>query len=1026
MLFTSYVGYGAELNVVDSLDYDIQTTFDQGAQLNSEIESNITLELDKYVNQNEIPGYLGTGSQSKSLSDYLITGNEYISLLFGTPDDDDATIADFVVNSQPAGFLRPFISKLINMSFLTLGVVFWISGLRASIDTAREWEFLGRSVSTPFVIVRVGIAVLFLLPTPGGYSLLQTFILYASFLVSSVNNAIYDEAIDLFIDGDDFTVQQTAGGVGISRVEYFKMLSSAICQRVFDTTESENVKIDPALDGYYGISKGRKLALNGEALIGKKDVWYWVDPVSVPGACGSFTVNTVLPKARQDGDSVMSSINERASIFAGGYVNTSSTLIKNQFTELPTNTSQVPTLRYMADKIIRHDEYPEGDLKRDFDKSWIAINKNLGSLYTISSNLLALQIRGLVGQFKEEVKSQGWLMAGANLFRLVTVQSAMSALSNIRITLYDIDRDNLDSGHMEDMDDYIAKVASILDPGQVEGGSAANAAINKIDSNALVAGGANNNLFEYGKYCNLGGFDEDCLGDSYFNNARSLSRELVTNGSLHPLTFFHSFGKVGYEDVKYSYIAATVNVTLVKLVGYAIASGGIFGTQAFGHIMNDTADRVYDFFTTIYKVLGAIFLTMAYYLPMAPLIAWLIIVVDWAVTLFIMVFGAPVFAVFHSFVQGHGFTSEYAQRGYPALLGAIFMPFFMLASLFIYVIVSFAAFKVIGFGFNLALTHLFEIDNMDIIGSIFIWIIMLIAIAMLNSHMISIITNFNDRAMRMFGVHEALTSNKTPDGVEHQSSSHAGTVVNAGAGTLRQIGTSHNLSPVNASGNTSGAGATSDGNDDSKDYPSHNPTQMAGGGDINNDNSSQSSLQSRNDISSQNNVEQSSSGKVVHQGSPDTKGGIDTQVLSGEKSAYKESGDEIEGSASVESSSSQTNTSVSKEDGKNDSRSKASLGDRLKMGAMGVLGAGGNVYGKAELYAQNKNATGNVPQDPEQYKIIEKSDLEKTQIPEEGDDKDLDSSLSNNNNTDGKDGADGNDGADGKDSTDDSNTKNDT
>ncbi|MFK5892247.1 MAG: DotA/TraY family protein [Pseudomonadota bacterium] len=741
------------------------------------------------------------GVTTKFLTDKPIDGHEFMNLLFGTPKDG-GSLSVYLRDSKPVGFLRPFFELLITISGWALFVVILITVLRATVDTNKDYEFLGKSISTPFFFVRIAIASLLLMPTGNGYTVLQTVILYSNGLVISSLDSVYGAVVD-----NTFKINtiETDGAPKVSKVEYQTLLQSAVCHEVLYEGQSGAAVLvglsNGSSDEGYQKKAGKNLKIKGGYVFGKVSHWYNIfsSGDTVKGACGAFTFSGALPIVEPSSTSALSVLN----VYIGTAINTlltkdvqavGNTLMQSdRYTmnvddpQIVNKFSNAKSLRYIAKKIISDEEYDPVQFVKDFDLSWAAVNRSISYNHKIQFNNIRCKLEGsesgipgctgvaggISDNLQNEIKSDGWLMAGANLFKLMTIQSSLSAINRVTYSTFAFNHDELDSDDADTIRNYMQKFVKRVIPASVDGGSSTTAEVPEFDVWQYLG-----EPKEYGDVgvdiCIGPSLNNECISHAVFNKARSFLYHMSHDpGVVTPLNMFHSYGVTGVDDVWSSYKIATAINMGMKFVGYILIGLDFSISAAAGNTLNDFADRGYTATTTILKVLGGIYLVFAWLFPMIPVIAWVIAIADWALTIFVMIFAAPLFAVFHALPDGQGFSSQFAQRGYPSLLGAIFFPYFMLAGLFIFVVLSYGVFTVFGWVFLKAFEAMYSISTIDLFGSIFLWGILLLTLVMIFNHLALIITNGPDRMLRTLGVNEALTSGGNHQQVATQAQGQA-------------------------------------------------------------------------------------------------------------------------------------------------------------------------------------------------------------------------------------------------------------
>jgi hypothetical protein len=943
-------------NVFDGEVYDVNSVEQEGDEpIKGQNNKLVELHKSDYTSQNNAR-QTNIGKVVKAIDDGPITAHQMMNYIFGTPIDGGGLLT-YMTQSNPVSFIKPFLELLISIAGWALAFVFLITAIRASFDMGREYEFLGKSISTPFFFMRIFIATLFLMPTGNGYTVLQTAILYANGAVIDSLDSVYGEVVDKFVSLDSI---ENNNAPLISRIEYQALLYSAICSQVLkpDKILSNITSTPNTIDGSnfnpYESKGGKELLVNGKSIYGKADSWFgsFFGKNDAEGACGAYTFSATLPVVKPENPSVISELNENIKsqiTQVTGFDNKAVTAAfsasdEYQFTVTGIDDLEffkgAKTLTYIAKKLLSGEEYKPLDFKIDFDKSWAVVNRDISFHHKFAMNKIRCLITSntegisncsagsssLVEKIKDEVKTHGWLMAGADLFKIMTVQSSLTAINNIKFTNYNYDTDVIGEDSADDVAEYANYVASILNPSGNSGGSSKTAGI--ADFNPSLIMGEPEPLGDPSVLtCFIVGFQPECMSRGYFNKARSLAYALGHGTStLSPLNLLHSYGVTGFNDVKNSFLAATVEVSVIKFIGYVLIGLDSKWTTPVGNTFVDLGDRQYGLQMSILKAMGAIFLVFAWFFPMAPLVAWVIGITEWALTMMIMIFAAPLFAVFHALPDGQGFSSQFAQRGYPSLLGAIFFPYFLLLGLFLFVVLSFVALKVLGWVFFLGFNNLYQITEIGITGAIFMWGILLVTIVMVFNQLISLITNFPDRVLRILGVNEALSSGAShqevaqkAQGQAEQISSGAGDLAKPIAAGIQRDSNSEPPSPneIEAQGHTKAGGGNVGGGGEGgggNDTPSASQTE---GTNVSNVDKAQSEPEQTNS-------------KLTEDGFYDT------------------SGKEASGK------------SEKAEKGPIQSNAKAPLGQRIgvamKHGAMGALGAGSSVRGDAKREINKLNA----------------------------------------------------------------------
>lgn len=74
---------------------------------------------------------------------------------------------------------------------------------------------------------------------------------------------------------------------------------------------------------------------------------------------------------------------------------------------------------------------------------------------------------------------------------------------------------------------------------------------------------------------------------------------------------------------------------------------------------------------------------LAYYLPMIPLLIWILAGINWVIGTFSIMLGAPLWAAAHSLPDGEGFAGARGQEGYMLVLNVLLRPALMVIGFFI-------------------------------------------------------------------------------------------------------------------------------------------------------------------------------------------------------------------------------------------------------------------------------------------------------------------------------------------------------
>jgi conjugal transfer/type IV secretion protein DotA/TraY len=179
---------------------------------------------------------------------------EYLGIIFGQVGSN--------FKNSPGNNLIGDLFSVFNMAVLTLGtIVVSYTIVLSTINTAQEGEVMGRKFSSVWIPLRSALGIAFLLPTKGGYSVLQ--VMMMSIVVYGVSAA--DQIWSLAIDNLANSPTGAAGEVKVDNKEARKLAASlysaAVCVQTLNTNADcklalNNKTADWTDVGYYGVKAG--------------------------------------------------------------------------------------------------------------------------------------------------------------------------------------------------------------------------------------------------------------------------------------------------------------------------------------------------------------------------------------------------------------------------------------------------------------------------------------------------------------------------------------------------------------------------------------------------------------------------------------------------------------------------------------------------------------------------------------------------------------------------------------------------
>jgi len=175
---------------------------------------------------------------------------------------------------------------------------------------------------------------------------------------------------------------------------------------------------------------------------------------------------------------------------------------------------------------------------------------------------------------------------------------------------------------------------------------------------------------------------------------------------------------------------------------------------------------------------------LGWYVVLMPYIYFAVAIVSYIVMLFVALLSANFFAVSHAWLEGNGFVSSYAQRGYPSLLFSAINPILIVISFFVYMFSIEFIFKYVGYSYEIAVTQLVSLSAPNVFGGLAIFTVLVGLIMAIHRIMAKLILSVVDRVMRTIGVHEALSSNDFTPAVEQSTESSNRDVISGGSDAI--------------------------------------------------------------------------------------------------------------------------------------------------------------------------------------------------------------------------------------------------
>lgn len=526
------------------------------------------------------------------------------------------------------------------------GVLVAYTILSGTLKTAHEGEALGQQWSSIWIPLRSAVGIGMVLPGPGGYALIQVFVMYCAMVGIGLANTVWLEAQLALKFGQGPALITTDANRIVAAV-----LTSQTCQAtVLQVAKQANLNL-AALEGTE-IPLPIKTAIDGGFM-------YSYGP---GGKCGEIRMpigSTVKPTVNAIYLAKIAFLEGRlnpdlrkiaALVASGGDVDqVSSDMISNLTSAYTMEIGDIATTAYST--AVAQDDYL-GFIKRQgwifAGSTWIRSAENLKDSQD-ASNIDTLYKAPIITAFdpllQTEITSRLDML---KTFRQVSVgaNSAMNKNASLADSVSKI-QDQLDDAADIGLSDFADGVGPII----------SKAILSPISSSIKAAF-----------------IEEAVLLQMWNGTSANISTGLgglVMSGS-DPIMDLVATGN----------LVTSVGIGVYMIFGSAVtacAAVNFAGTGCAGPAMT-AASYFGPFITTLMLSLVTSGMSLSTYLPLLPTIFWITSVAGWFVLMIESMVAAPIWAVMHASPEGHEWSGKGAS-GYMIVLGVVLRPVLMIFGL---------------------------------------------------------------------------------------------------------------------------------------------------------------------------------------------------------------------------------------------------------------------------------------------------------------------------------------------------------
>lgn len=674
--------------------------------------------------------------------------------VFGVPSD--ATyLPEVFYSSDPHPLMIDALQVLWMIAVIAYIIIIFVQLITSTINAPTSRNLLGDNVSTAFAPMRLLIAFALLVSVPGKYSMIEAIVLTLHKYTSSVANEINTQAANKMFDSTSDLNFRTAS-LTVTEDTALNIFKGAMCvEYLISQGENDVIAVEPLnKQTNYQLLFGQRTNINFTPIFSIGGVY------PIEGGCGQWYTNMSRPRGLrlvEDGNVDESAFVENTSVpyilqviqFGINHRSLVNTELYNEF-------------RILSQELINREE---GVKDQYFVERFDGIVNNFNVMATkmLREKLQSPAITQLVANDEaaaiEDSINNGWFFAGAMPFALASVHDKYQSFKRTGLISTAPISENFYQ-HEDELEEHFGYLDKLIKGNR-----------SQIDpATSLVNESIRSDIGGYGSCVMDAHGLFDCFGQVAVLETLHLADGLSKDGN-NPLIFTHDVGSQGANSLLNWQIALnTAYVASSAAVGFTdngyIESGFL---SFISHAAHATVEILRSNSGFVIKYLMVLYTFLGYYIPLMAMLYFIVAVISYIVLLFVSILSANFFAVSHAWLEGTGYVSSYAQRGYPSFIFAALHPIFIVAAFYIYLFAMNFIFKYVGFGYSIAITQLVSLSSPNIFSGLTVFTVFVTLLIVIHRLLAKFTIDLPDRSMRTIGVHEALASNDFTNEIESRS-----------------------------------------------------------------------------------------------------------------------------------------------------------------------------------------------------------------------------------------------------------------
>ncbi|QWK81267.1 DotA/TraY family protein [Ochrobactrum sp. BTU1] len=607
--------------------------------------------------------------------------NSYLNMIFGPLFDGpnkETLISALIFN--------------FNVLFFSIGLVIFLYNIvTATVDTANEGEVLGSRYSTAWVPIRIVLAAAALAPVmPGGYNSAQYISAYAVNVGTAAATFFWDQTADIIVEQKiPVLAAETDGPDGQFLQSLFRM---ELCRAVY------NLEVAKGGNNMDGVARHWVLQSGVHVL-----------DYSLPtqaGACGKITLPTETVGFRR--------IAETAQTGKDDLNKSSSDKFNDFLTDMQKNVDMMadefaPVADLLAQTVSKRQPLPPyRNLALDM-KKWREAQSQLLRRF-IGTDRLNQVAKTTFNQTEDitvitpgastdqklsiNVKNGGWSQAGFYYQLISRMSSDANAVGSM---MPSVTPGGAIGGAANPHGPVVNAVASqYAAQNSYWFGSAEGDAKKFLNQITATYNGTVDWWNESVTRSGIRAFTNERL--AFADNGGDLANILPPSGGLLESIALFAPNSSVLDPMN---AIVLLGIQLTTLAAVTTAAVVFFGAMPF---VGGAATTLGTIIGPALLALMALGSTMSFVLPLMPSIIWVLAIMSFIILIIEAIFAAPLWAIAHLSMGGHGFVGSHARKGYVLLLSLLLTPTLMIFGLLAGMIVFRIAGNVLNAGMYYALT----------------------------------------------------------------------------------------------------------------------------------------------------------------------------------------------------------------------------------------------------------------------------------------------------------------------------------